>query len=85
MNVNTNTPCLLLEVWTVVAKRLNSRTLFGVCTPERLYPFPLLVVSVLAYTDCRTFAWQTFEFTNIARSTRSWARMYEGWIKVKRG
>ena len=55
-----------LEVWTAVVKRLNSRS-----TPERLYPFLLLVVSVLACTDCRTFTWQTFEFTNTARSTRS--------------
>ena len=60
-----------LEVWTAVAKRLNSRTLLGVCTPQRLYPFPLLIVSVLACTDCRTFAWQTLDFTNIAQSTRS--------------
>ena len=46
-----------LEVWTTVAKRLNSRTLLGVCAPGRLQPFSLLVVSVLAYTDCRVFAW----------------------------
>ena len=36
MNVNANTPCSFTRSLDRVAKRLNSRTLFGVCTPERL-------------------------------------------------
>ena len=43
-------PCVCL------VKRLNSRTLLGVRTPERLLSFSLLVVSVLAYIDRRVFA-----------------------------